>query len=347
MSSFPERLREQAEQCRKLGSPLYEALLLGVADDVAAGGPVADVLSEVADLPRGSVPGLRFTGALHRLVLERRAPELALHFPSVGGTAPVEGAWPAARRLLEASGDDVRELLRRSVQTNEVGRAAVLFGGLCHIAAEWGLPLRLLEIGASAGLNLRVERFAYVDGDDVRGDAQSAVRLVDPWEGPRPPAAPVDVVARAGCDPAPLDPSSRADRLTLTSYVWGDQLARFERLRAALEVADRVPAWVAREPAGSWLAEQLASPTPGVATVVWQSVVWQYLPEPERAAITDVLDRARATAGREAPLAYLTMEPKRVADGIEFQVRLRTWPDGADRQLAVASGHGPPVRWFA
>ena len=338
------RVREQAEQCRP-HSPLTSALLHGAADELAVPGPVRDLLLPLADDPPGSVPALRFAGALHRLVLERRAPALALHYPSVGGTAGVEGAWAAAREVVRDE-PGLPELVRRPVQTNEVGRSAALYGGLLHVAARTGLPVRLLEVGASAGLNLRVDAFAYEVGDRVLGDPASPVRLRQPWKGTTPPYADVVVAQRSGCDPAPLDPASTADRLTLTSYVWADQVERLERLRAALGVAERLPAPVEGLPASAFLERELAEPAPGMVTVVWHSVVWQYLAPSEREALRGLLARAGARATRRAPLALLSHEPERVGDrGFRFVVALTTWPGGQVEVLGEAQGHGPPVVW--
>ena len=345
--SLSRRFRAQAEQCARHGSPLTAALLHGAADDLDAGGPVHDLLAAFEDEPSGSVVSLRFAGALHRLVLERQAPELALHYPSVGGTAPVEGAWAAARRLVSERGELLAEGISRPVQTNEVGRSAALFGGLLHVAATTGKPLRLLEIGASAGLNLHVDRFAYDVADGVvLGDPASPVRLVRPWLGKLPPYGSVDLVSRAGCDPGPLDPRSEADRLTLTSYVWADQVERFERLRAALQVAAENPIAVEALSAGEFLARELAEPVPGVSTVVWHSVVRQYLSAEERRAVDELLASAGARATAEAPLVRLSLEPERVAGStFRFVVELTGWPGGRSRVLAEALGHGPPITW--
>jgi len=173
VSGLEERLRSQARHCRDYGSALTGALLEGAADDLVAGGVVADLLGPHAADPSGSVPALRFAGALHRLVLEREAPELALHYPSVGGTAPVEDVWPAAERTVHQHLERLRELVRRPVQTNEVGRAAVLMGVLQLLPG----PLRLLEVGASAGLNLRCDRYAFHVSDGVLGDPDRPPRL--------------------------------------------------------------------------------------------------------------------------------------------------------------------------
>jgi hypothetical protein len=346
VEALQQRFRDQAHQCSLHGSPLTAALLRGAADELAADGPVAQLLRPLAGDPGGSVPSLRFAGALHRLVLEGKAPALALHYPSVGGTAPVEQVWPVAGATVGEHLDELVQSVRRPVQTNEVGRSAALYGGLLAVAGSTGSPVRLLELGASGGLNLRVEHFAYETAVGVLGDADSPVRLVDPWRGSPPPLVPLEIVERKGCDPAPLDPGSTADRLTLTSCVWADQVARLERLRGALEVAARVPATVTGEPASVFLERELAEPTPGVVTVVWHSVVWQYLEPDERERVGALLAQAGARATTQAPLARLSLEPEKVSEGdYLFRVALTTWPGGQPRLLAECLGHGPPVTW--
>lgn len=152
-------VREQAESCAALGSPLYELLLQHVADDIEADGPAYDVLRGHEDDPGPSALALRLMGGAHRLVLERRAPALALTFPSVGGTGDGESAWVALREVFVEHREELRDALGRAPQTNEVGRAAALIGGLLHLVADDDRPVRLVEIGASAGLNLRADRF--------------------------------------------------------------------------------------------------------------------------------------------------------------------------------------------
>jgi hypothetical protein len=350
MTDLPRRFRAQAEQCALHGSPLTAALLFGAADDYEAGGPARGLLLPLADAPSGSVPSLRFAGALHRLVLEGQAPELARHYPSVGGTAGPDGAWVPARRLIADRAAELAQHLRRPVQTNEVGRAAALYGGLLHVAAAYGRPIRLLEIGASAGLNLRVDRFAYdIGGGVVLGDPGSTVRLDHPWRGAFPPyGARLDVVTRAGCDPAPLDPADDADRLTLMSYVWPDQLERIGRLRGALRLAAEHPLLVEALPASDFLARELATPTPGVATVVWHSVVRQYLDTEELAAVDRLLDAAGERCLDDAPLVRLSLEPekKNALSTFRFLVEMTAWPGAEQRLLAECLGHGPPVVWL-
>jgi hypothetical protein len=276
-------------------------------------------------------------------VLERRAPALALHYPSVGGTPG--DVLPVARAVVEEQREVLSELVRRPVQTNEVGRSSALLGGLLEVQRLTALPVRLLEVGASGGLNLLVDRYAHEVADDlVLGDPASPVRLHRPWQGPPPSYDQVQVVERLGCDPAPLDPTSAEDRVTLTSYVWADQVDRFERLRAALQVAAADRPVVERAPGSAFLRRELAEPRPGTATVVWHSVVRQYLDRAERTALTELVQEAGSRATPEAPLAHLWLEPQR-GDGGRFRLGLSTWPGGRTGVLADCQGHGPPVVW--
>lgn len=346
VTAMVRRLRWQGVACRDMGSPLYASLLEHVADDVLDGGPCADVLAGHEEDPGPSAPALRLMGAVHRLVLEGRAPELAMSYPSVGGTADGEGSWPAFRSVVSEHGDELRRLLGRPPQTNEVGRAASLVGGLLHVVDRWSGPVRLFEIGASAGLNLRADSFRVelTDGTGV-GPVDSSVVLRDPWLGRRPPDVPLHVVERRGCDTEPVDPRTEEGRLRLTSFVWPDQLARLERLRGALQIASQVPAPVLRQSARDFVGDlQLA---PGTTTVVWHSIMWQYLDDQERSDVEARLEQLGDTADADARLAHLALEPRRrtPSSDQEVLVALRMWPNGDERILGSASAHGIPVNW--
>jgi hypothetical protein len=341
-----EQLRSQADACHELGSPLYGHLLERVADDVLAGGPAADVLAGHEGDPGPSALSLRLMGGVHRLVLERRAPELALYFPSVGGTADAHRAWPVLRRLLADQREVLRQGLDQPPQTNEVGRAGALVGGLLHVLARWPGPVRLLEIGASAGLNLRADQFRVQLAHGGVGPADSPVVLSDAWAGRLPPRHGVlDVVERVGCDMAPVDPTTTEGRLLLTSYVWPDQTDRLERLRGAFAVAARVPATVERRSALDFVRRlELAE---GTTTVLWHSVMWQYLSQEQQAATSARLDELGAAATSRSRFAHLAFEPRRRTPSSEHEVLvvLRLWPDGEERILGSAGAHGFPTRW--
>jgi hypothetical protein len=285
---------------------------------------------------------LRLMGAVHRLVLRGDAPELAAHYPSAGGE-PGE-PWTAFVHMLAAHADELRERLADPVQTNEPARSAALLGGFLEVARRTQRPLRLLEVGASAGLNLRFDRYRYLLGDRSWGAPASPLALRCRLSGEPPLEQAVSVASRAGCDARPVDPTTTEGRLTLSAYVWPDQVERLERLRAALRVAAELDAPVARASAEEWTSEQLADPVPEAATVVFHSIVMQYLPRPERAGFEAAVREAGGRATERSPLAWLRMEPD---DWRAANVRLAVWPGGEDRLLARAGFHGDPVEWLA
>ncbi len=341
LHSIDQALAAQAAACDALGSPLYGRVLRGLAADVTAGGLTAELLCDRGfDRPLHDAVPLRLLGAVHRIVLRGAAPVLAAHYPSAGGVDDGADPTPDVLATMAAHRAEVEAGLWRNVQTNEVGRCAALAVGFAAVHDRHRLPLRLFELGSSSGLNLRWDRYWYDTGASSMGDARSAVRFEGVWEEPLPVFSPdVHVAARAGCDVAPLDPTSPDDRLTLLSFVWPDQAARFERLRAALAIAAEVPAPVAAADAGAWLTARLAERADGVTTVVFHSIVWQYLPAASKTAARDALTAAGARASDAAPLAWLRLEPAGPVAGL----RLTTWPGGEDRLLATSSYHGPPV----
>ncbi|WP_299033471.1 DUF2332 domain-containing protein [uncultured Pseudokineococcus sp.] len=387
-----EHLRRQGAMCRELGAPFTAALCEAAADDAARGGPVAEVLRGRDAEPGPSALALRLVGALGRLVSSGAAPELARAYPGDARPDGAPGPWPGdparAAALLpgvvRASADVLRADLGTAPQTNEVGRAAALWGGLLRLlaegagdgvrAADGAVPVHLHDVGASAGLLLQADRMRMTAQDGgAWGPPSSPVVLegawdVSPWlledapggaEGGRnagqgPPA--VRVVGREGVDVAPLDPLDPADARRLLSFVWPEQRRRVHRLQGALALARAHPVAVRRAGAAE-LARGLEL-REGVVTVVWQSVVRQYVPEAERSEAEAALDALGRRASPERPLVRLALEPRRLPgeDRHRFVVEARVHggPAGARagapgrgglRLIGEAEPHGVPVTW--
>jgi hypothetical protein len=331
------QLQWQADACRMIGSKLYAGLLERAVVDVGEMGPTWDILRGHEDDPRFSVLGLRLLGGVNRLVLTGREPDLASAY--AGASAPA--AWECFQDVLRRNAAELRKLLSMPVQTNEVGRCAALVFGFGAVAGETGLPLRLLEVGASAGLNLRWDRFHYRADGFSWGPADSPVKLDFVLETEQPPALPaeIEIADRRGCDASPIDPTTSEGRLTLLTYIWPDQVERIARMRGALAVADREPVTLDREPAAAWAQRMLAEPVPGKTTVVYHSIVSQYLDDKERASLFGTIRAAGERASDDAPFAWLRMEP---ADD-RANLDLTVWPGGTDRRLARVGYHGSPV----
>lgn len=334
---------DQAFYCERLGSPFTASICAHLAELLDRDGAVGARLLEWPGNPDPTADGvpLRLCGGLHALVRRGGAPELAPFYPPAGEPAP-DGLRAALAATLADRAAELLPWLDGPPQTNEVGRSSALMAGL-HVAAEWfDHPLRLFELGASAGLNLNLDRYGYDLGGLRTGDPDSPLQLAPAWEGSPPPPANIRVVGRAGVDLNPVDPQRDGSRLL--AYVWPDQPQRLRQLDAALAIAAAHPPPVARGDAADWLEDVLdVQPEEGVMRVVMHTVAFQYFPAETQARIETHLERVSAWAPPEAPLAWLRFE-KRPEDK-EFSLRLRLWPWDEEQLLAWADPHVRSVRW--
>jgi len=335
----PDRLMLMAHSCAEMGSPLYGALLARAVQEYRAGGPVKRVLDVDPDRPR---IGLRLMAALQYLALSGDE-GLAAHYPSTGGDGDAAALWSVATDRFVRDAETIEALMDRTVQTNEPARAMPLMAGYCWLAARFDLPLRIFEIGASAGINLRWDAFAY-DGGSWTYGGPSALVLRNAIASGTPAhlnAHPV-VEERRGCDLHPLDATSSVDRMELLSFVWSDQAERVDRLRAALTVAAGLPVEVDRADMLDWIPQR-AVPRDGALTVVVESVLTEHLTPEMRRALTDAIHAQAARATVAAPFAWLRMEPK---DGA-YATEIHTWPDHRPDgvRIATSDGHAQNLVW--
>ncbi|MHA3703616.1 DUF2332 family protein [Jatrophihabitans sp. YIM 134969] len=223
-------------------------------------------------------------------------------------------------------------------QTNEARRCATLLPAL---AAAPG-PLAVIEIGASAGLCLQPDRYAYrylrATGDHTVGT--SSLTLTCEVSGPAPlPDTLPEVVWRHGLDLHPLDVTSDDDVRWLQSLVWPEHHERFEILTAAIGIARADPPPVA---AGDLLVdlEPLVHSAPVDTTVVvYHSAVLAYLGEDDRRRFVDSVGRL----GRD--VVWISNEaPGVVVDGPDSPGRFLLAVDG--RPVALTGQHGHTLEWL-
>jgi hypothetical protein len=346
-----DRIRDafirQIGWCEALGSPLYRDLLTVAVEDLDAGGAVADVVQAFPDDPASAALALRLMGGVHRLVLMGLAPELEAHYPSVGGSPDPATVGADFLAVIGSHIGYLRDALSVAPQTNEIGRCAVLLPGLMHALDRDQRDVRLLDIGASGGLNLLLDRYRYEMGSWTWGDPTSAAVITSEWSGPAPTTRGFSIVERRGCDLSPIDVTRAEQRLRLLSFIWADQTDRFARSSAALDLAAEEPPDVDQSSADSWLDHHLrVDPPPGAMTVVQHSVMWQYLPPETQRRVTSVIEAAGAGATRHHPLAHVSFEPPPTGytgDGPILSVT--RWPGGRTQVLGSAHAHGAWVRW--
>jgi len=334
--------RSQAQSCRRLGSPFTGEVCDILADELDDGSRFGRRILDWPGDPFADALALRAAGGFHALARAGASAHLvAVYPPHLFDRSALATALADATA---AQDDFLHDWLDSPPQTNEVARSSVVLGSALLLGREFGLPLDWYEIGASIGLNLGFDRYRYDLGAVGWGKAESPVLIRSEWRGLLPDTStPFTIRNRAGCDLNPLDPAATPDRERLLAYIWADQAERLARAGAALDVAAEAPWRVERADAAAWVADRFSAPPvlDGVRVLV-HTIVWQYLPETVRAAITATMERAGQQATSEAPVAWLRME----ADGRDTAaVRLRLWPDGTDREIARADFHGRFVEW--
>ncbi|MCV2863629.1 DUF2332 domain-containing protein [Albidovulum sediminicola] len=339
-SRLRDAFREQGESCAALGSPFMARLMTLLGARLQPGTPLSDRLfAWPGDVgPRGASVPLRLAGALHALRLSGHGELTAVYPPA---TVDDETLWRAIERALATEAQTIGRFIDSPPQTNEVRRAAVLVALAHWLAARAPLPIRLLELGASAGLNLSFDRFGVELGGHRRGAEAPALILRPDWRGTLPPASPFTVVARQGVDLAPIDIGQAGDRLRLRAYLWPDQTERLALTDAAISVAGPPPA---RGDAIDWLSGRLA-PARGTLLLVYSTVAWQYFPVPSQSRGRALIEAAGAAATADAPLAWFGMEADDATPGAGLALRL--WPGDLRIDLGRADFHGRWVDWRA
>lgn len=337
--AMADALRTQSRWCREDHvAPFTADLLEAIWRDFQAGGRWRDLLGGWPADPIADAAALRAVAVAHRLGLKGVEPFACVFVrldrarEALDEVARAAAAWPEAAQWI-----------RNPPQTNEVMRSAVLLAGFLEIARAQRLPLRMLEMGCSAGLNLLWDRYRYRLGETAWGAQDSSVRLEPEWRGVSPEPAEIVVASRRGADQLPVDLSDPDQRIRLLSYVWADQIDRLARIRAALDIAASNPPPVDRGDAADWVERRLADLPQGQTTVLYHSYVWSYLPRPSQERIKAALEAAGDRARGDAGLACLSFESM---DGSERSaLTLTLWPGGERRILAEAHPHGRWVNW--
>jgi hypothetical protein len=334
---------EQAMYCEMFGSPFTAQLIKAVSEDYDSGGPIAALLKDWNTNPRADALALRLAGYFHHAVLMNRDAELAAHYPSNIANWSIDAIWPLARALLEREPNAAAQFILSAPQTNETRRSIALLAAFLDFAERWRGEAEMLEIGASAGLNLNWDLYTYQTKAWAWG-APGPVRIDTDWNGPPPPVEhALNVRRRAACDLNPLDISDDAQRLQLKSYIWPDQPERLARFDGAVALARETGVEVERADAAAWLTDKLARRADDAATIVYHSVFLQYPPREAREAIVDAIKANGERATERAPLAWVRLEPEALTDNVRDSPRMvidiTTWP-GADRRIiGYTDGH--------
>lgn len=327
-------------------APLYARLAEAIAED--------PFLLQVAARarPGQSCPDL-LLGVVHDLLHDHPTHPAARFYPSLSAdpdrvSDPVPDVLAFCHDHLDLLAERVAT---RLVQTNEVRRCTFLLPALQVAGGLAGdRSLALIEVGASAALNLHFDRFGYrytrSDGWEAFTAPKRAapvlcceVRSVPlpPVHGPFP-----HVIWRAGIDLNPLDPTIPSDRRWLRALVWPDHAVRAARLEAALDVAAQHPITVHRGDVTDHLPAVVDRVPEDLTLVVFHSAVIAHMTNEDRQRFTTAVLRC----SRHRPIVWIQAEPR--ADGDPRRLRLTFCADGAIRDeysLGTYQPHGQWLEW--
>ncbi|HEY1640538.1 MAG TPA: DUF2332 domain-containing protein [Streptosporangiaceae bacterium] len=319
-------------------SPLYRALSRAVAAD--------NGLLELAGRGRpGQYPTFLFFGAVHHLLLDGAEHPLARFYPSVAGELALPPDDPAAGPALvsfcrEFGAGLTERISTRLVQTNQVQRSLALRFGLAAVAAEIAGPAHLIEVGASAGLNLRFDRYGYRVGGRPFGDPASPVQLTARLHGsgPLPDLDKLPEIASVlGVDLSPVNVLDTDARSWLDALVWPENHRQRAQLAAACAVAAADPPAIRAGDAIDVLPDIAASLPAGAPRVVFHSATRMHVPAARLAAF----DAAIAGLGTAGPLWWLSLEGTADPDPRPAAARAARPGAGLVLRRPDAAGRGP------
>ncbi len=172
---------------------------------------------------------------------------LAHFYPSLSPVTPPAADPSELRAFCLEHREKILELIStRLVQTNEVRRCGCLLPAFMNVGQQaGGRPLALVEIGASAGLNLLWDRYGYDYGrGGGTGDPRSPVQIACTLHGDERPMLPETlppVGTRVGIDLNPIDVCDPDAALWLRALIWPDEAGKAELLQQAIQVARQDP----------------------------------------------------------------------------------------------------------
>jgi len=260
--------------------------------------------------------------------------------------------------LCRRHGDALLDVMEtRRVQTNDCGRSALIGPALSWIAQRDRTPSCLIDVGASAGINLLCHRFRLDYGSHgATGPADSPVTVSCEVRGGAPPIA-SELPAfgeRVGIDRSPIDVTDASDARWLMACVWPDS-GRTERVEASIQLAQHEPPTTIAGPANTTLPPVLHAQPAGATAVVMTTWAFGHFTLDERAEFVDLL---RAESAR-TPIVWLSAENAGVVEAFSRaapdgesehdQLGVLRFDDGSVSSYPLASvhPHGNWIDWHA
>jgi hypothetical protein len=262
----------------------------------------------------------------------------------------------------------IQEYMKHEPQTNEPGRSSILLLGFLYVQQHVNsssnintMPIRSFEIGCSAGLNLLMDRYYYTYVDTkshsiigTYGNENydtSTVHLVCQVNGKLPLLQNNDnntlhIIERSGCDRRITNlRHNNNERIRLLSYNWADQFERFARCENAINMLLKQDDIKFYEMNGNKFLHQYVTLQPHTITILYHSIVFQYINKDEQRDILQHIDMLSQQATLEQPFAYIRMEAS-VPVLSSYCLTVTIWPSGEEKVICECQAHGTWLNSF-
>ena len=348
--SSPSPLDKAAESFRYYAktvypgrSPLYVSLAMRVAED-------PELLAIAAKAwEKNALPNLFFS-AVHFLLLKGEHHQLAAFYPSLNNSSKhYDFAYPYFRSFVLEHKNEIDEIITtHSVQTNEVGRCAILVPAFELVARQAkNRPLALIEIGSSAGLTMLWDRYHYQYGNNLKcGDPNSPVQIVCLLRGEKPPPVPnhfPEIASRLGVDLNPVDLNDPGNVRWLRALIWPEHQKRANQLELAIQMVKHDPPQMVSGDALTLLPSLINRVSNDVQLCIYHSFTLSLSDGQPR----ERLERLLARSSEKRPLFHISLEWPRDSETPLLSLASLNSGENTVKVLARCNAHGEWIEWMS
>lgn len=345
-----DRISESFKEFARLltTGAVTSTIYLDLASKISKDSDLLDLSRNV--LPGQLIPNMLF-GAVHYLLLQdnNKYHPLTEYYPTLGGSnSKITDIFPLFKQFCQNNRTELISIIQtRRVQTNEIRRCALFIPGY-EIVSQLNQrqPLSVIEIGASAGLNLNFDLYWYKYSNDSKvGLKSSNVELTCEIRGntspPIPKKLPV-IATKIGIDLNPLDITNNEDKLWLQALIWPEHVERFEILDKAINIAQSNPPKILKGDGLALLDQALTECLPNSTICIIHSFTLNQFSEEHRQEFYNKLK----AEGKKRPIYVLSLE---WLNSKKPLLSLDIYQEGqrSEKTLAYGESHGNWLEWIS
>ena len=338
-----ERFKLFAEQECKSSSEFYYDLSLKISKD--------DELSRMSSYASYGqpIPNI-FFGAVHYLVLKNKNCQLASYYPSITKSLKNPALpFDVFKDFCLNNESQIIELIStRIVQTNVVNRCSYLTPILSELINKGQKNACIMDIGASAGLNLNFDLYEYwTNGQKIFGDSSVKIEF-ETKDSAIIPILPINYsVRKIGIDQHLINPQNEDEKRWLNALIWSDHLERFNSMEKALELRQNGGIEMFQASTVPQFEEIINGQRNDETLIVYATHTLYQFSQESRQDFFTMLDRI----GKKRDFHFLSVESTRYLqekyDSSQTVIELTSYASGMKNEeiIAETNGHGNWVRW--